>query len=386
MNENKLIRRITPLSKNPSMSDRPVEEIVEEVKSLETADLFKMSKLVTAEIERRTKGKGAKAPKKTGSMPKGKVPHQLMKPRAWVGFVLNDAHTNGWTPYIVNQTRKNKETGEKEEEEIEMPGSEQNEDGQHVFAGSITEKAPKGKPFIHKDAMSLSKHYFTAKTKEGTRADLYEAFEATYVEEDDTASQASTSSEKVVRISAAEKEAEKLRKAEEKEAEKDRKKQEKEEEKERKKQEKEEEKERKKREKEAEKAAKGKKEVVKAATAAASLKPKTEAKAEAKTEAKAEAKAAVAAAPPMATPPMATPPMATPPPKAKPTPSAPKKKKEAWTCPNDGMVHEFVHEGTTYLRNYDGEIWEDNSGELGDWVGKWNGSEIDTSVSEPQFE
>jgi hypothetical protein len=335
-----------------------VEEIIDAVKSLETNDLFKMSKAVTAEIERRAKSKGGKAaaPKKTGSMPKGQVPPQLRKPRAWVGYVLKDAQENGWTSYTVHQARKNKETGEKEEEEIEMPGSEQNEDGQHVFEGSINEKTPKGKAFIHKDAMSLSKHYYTAKTKTGSRPDLYEAFEAAYVDDDDTASQASTSSDKVVvRITAADKEAEKERKVKEKEAEKERKVKEKEAEKERKAAEKEAEKERKAAEKAAAKGKEAKSTVVKAA----------------------DVKVAKAAEPV---------PIATPPPKAKATPAAPKKKKEEWTCPNDDMVHEFVYEGKTYLRNFNGQIWEENDGELGAWAGVWDGKKIDTDAPEPQFE
>ena len=365
------------------MSERPVEEIVDEVKSLETNDLFKMSKAVTAEIERRAKTKGGRVakPRKTGSMPKGQVPPQLRKPRKWVEHVLHDAQTNGWPAYTVHQARKNKETGEKEEEEIEMPASEQNEDGVHVFEGSITEKAPKGKPFIHKDAMSLSKQYWTVKTQEGSRKDLYEAFDAAYEVDEEVVSQASASSEKVVvRMTSKEKEEEKERKKAEKEEEKERKKAEKEEEKERKKAEKEEEKERLKQEKAAEKA-KGKQEakptVVKAAAAAAvSKKPTTEQAAQAAPMAAKAAPMAAKAAP-----------MATPPPKAKATPPAPKKtKKDAWTCPNDGMVHEFIFEGTTYLRNHDDEIWLDDNGDLGAWAGKWNGKEIDTEAPEPTFE
>jgi hypothetical protein len=316
-------------------------------------------------------------------MPKGQVPPQLRKPRKWVEHVLHDAQTNGWPAYTVHQARKNKETGEKEEEEIEMPASEKNEDGVHVFEGSITEKAPKGKPFIHKDAMSLSKQYWTVKTQEGSRKDLYEAFDAAYEEDEEVVSQASASSEKVVvRMTSKEKEEEKERKKQEKEEEKERKKQEKEEEKERKKQEKEEEKERLKQEKAAEKAAKSKQEakptVVKAAAAAAvSKKPKEEKAAEAAPMAAKAAPMAAKAAP-----------MATPPPKAKSTPPAPKKtKKEAvWTCPNDGMVHEFIFEGTTYLRNHDDEIWLDDNGDLGTWAGKWNGTKIDTEAPEPTFE
>ena len=335
---------------------------IDEIKSLETEELFKMSKAVTAEIERRTKGAKGRAPKKTGSMPKGQVPPQLRKPRKWVEYVLADARKNGWSSYTVYQARKNKETGEKEEEEIEMPGSETNEDGVHVFEGSITEKAPKGKMFIQKDAMSLSKQYWTVKTQTGSRQDLYEAFDEAY--EDDTESVASASSDTVVvRMTAAEKAKEKERLKEEKVKEKERLKEEKAAEKKRLAEEKAAEK---KREKEAsgKQAAKPTMTKVKAAISEPS-------------EPKEPAKAAVAA--------VSTPVKKEP----KKVPAAPKKKKEEeWTCPNDGMVHEWTHDGTIYLRNADGEIWENDDGELGAWVGQWDAKkkEIDTNATEPQFE
>ena len=75
--------------------------------------------------------------------------------------------------------------------------------------------------------------------------------------------------------------------------------------------------------------------------------------------------------------------------KEKKVPAAPKKKKEEeWTCPNDDMVHEWTHDGTVYLRNYDGEIWENDDGELGAWVGKWDAKkkQIDMDATEPQFQ
>ena len=316
---------------------------IDEIKSLETDELFKMSKAVTAEIERRAKGTKGRAPKKTGSMPKGQVPPQLRKPRKWVEYVLADARKNGWSSYTVHQTRKNKETGEKEEEEIEMPGSEENADGVHIFAGSINEKTQKGKMFIQKDAMSLSKQYWTVKTQKGSRGDLYEAFDAAY--EDDMESVASASSDTVVvRMTAAEKAKEKAAEKEEKTKEKERLKE----------------------EKAAEKAS-GKQAAKPTMTKVKVIQPLS--------EPNEPAKAAVAA--------VSTPVKKEP----KKVPAAPKKKEE-WTCPNDDMVHEWTHDGTVYLRNYAGETWENDDGELGAWVGKWDAKkkQIDTDATEPQFE
>ena len=193
---------------------RPIEEIVQEICGLPTDLLGRISKQAVDEMGRRAKmsTKSKKAPKKTGSMPKGRVPDQLRKPREWVNHVKADAIANGWPSYTMHQARKNKETGEKEEEEIEMPASEQNAEGAHVFEGSITEKLPKGRAFTHKDAMSLSAVYWKVKTQKGTRQDLYEEFDASYQEED-TVSEASDSEKVVVRMTAAEKETQKAEKA-----------------------------------------------------------------------------------------------------------------------------------------------------------------------------
>lgn len=357
---------------------RPIEEIIQEICGLPTDLLGRISKQAVDEMGRRAKtsAKSKKAPKKTGSMPKGRVPDQLRKPREWVNHVKADAIANGWPSYTMHQTRKNKETGEKEEEEIEMPGSEQNAEGAHVFEGSITEKLPMGRGFTHKDAMSLSAVYWKVKTQKGTRQDLYEEFDASYPE-DDTVSQASDSSEKVVvRMTAAEKEAQKQEKAEEKEREKERKKQEKLDEKERKKQEK--------------ANATGKQEA-KGTPAKKVVKAKNALSAAASAEIDADsislspvaASASSAAA-------SSKIPEATPVKLAKPAkPMAPKKvKKEEWTCPNDNLVHSWENDGVKLLRNFAGQVWMDDEGQLGEWVGQWNKEKkfLDTDAPAPEFE
>jgi hypothetical protein len=306
-------------------------------------------------------------------MPKGVVPPQLRKPRAWVDFTLQHALQNGWEAFTVYQTKKDKVTGEKEEEEIEMPGSVLH-DGAYVYQGSVTEKTPAGRQLIHKDAMSLSKQRWAPKDKKGTHQALYEEFEATYVEEavevPDAASVAS--SKKVTKTTAAEKAAAAAAKKEAKEAEKAAKKAEKEEEKAAKKAEKEAEKAAKKAEKEAEKAAK------KAEKEAAK---KPAAKAPVPAAALAQQKKAAAAAPVKAVTAAKPAPV-----KAKPTAAV---KAEEWKCPEDGMVHPWAYKGKNYLRNSDNEVWlKAADGSCGDWQGKYVPAEdrIDDSVPEPEFE
>ena len=348
-------------SKTPSADPVEMESVLATLKSLEAADLFKVMKLALAEAEKRAKGTAprgrAAAAKKAGSMPKGVVPPQLRKPRAWVDFTLQHALENGWEPFIVYQTKKDKVTGEKVEEEIEMPGSVLH-DGAHVYDGSVTEKCPAGRQLIHKDAMSLSKQRWAPKEKKGTHPELYEEFEGAYVEEavevPDTASEAS--SKKVVKMTAAEKAAAAEAKKEAKEAEKAAKKA----------------------EKEAEKAAKkaekeaAKKPATKAPVPAAAVKKAT------------TGGGAAAAAKPTPVKATATPVKAA---AAKKPAAAPAK--EEWTCPSDGMVHAWPYKGKQYLRNSDNEVWlKGADGGCGEWQGIYLPAEdrIDDSVPEPEFD
>jgi hypothetical protein len=348
-----------------------IEDILSTLKSLETPDLFKLLKAATAETEKKSKTitKATKASantKKSGSMPKGAVPPQLKKPRAWVEFTLKNALENGWESFTITQKKGG------EIEEITMPASTLHE-GAYVYEDSVTDKTPNGKQIIHKEAMSLSK--FRKESGHPT----YAEFEAQYAEEiasdsaSETASEvASTSSSKksVVKKTAAEKAAEMEAKKAEKEAEKEAKKAEKEAEKERKKAEKEAEKEAAKAAKEAEKEAKKaeKKPVTKAVIPAKAVKP---VETKAVVVKKAEEKPAEA-------------PVKTTKPAAK--PAAPKKEE---VIPDDGMVHPWTFEGKKYLRNADGETWSVGSdGGIGKWVGVYSSEtkKIDTTVAEPEFD
>jgi hypothetical protein len=356
-----------------------METLLTTLKALDGADLFKVIKQIVAEAERRSKGSvsRSKAPvaKKAGSMPKGVVPPQLRKPRAWVDFTLQHALENGWETFTVFQSKKNKVTGEREEEEIEMPASVLHE-GAHVYDGSVTEKTPAGRQLIHKDAMSLSKQRWAPKEKAGTHPELYAEFEASYGDDDgsdasETASEASSTKKAAVRKTAAEKAAEQDAKKVAKEAEKEAKKAEKEAEKAAKKAEKEAEKEAKKAEKEAEKAAKkAEKEAAKKPAAAKSVVPAAAMK---------KAQAAVL---------VDDEPLGTPVKAAKKAPVAAPKKAE-WTCPADGMVHAWSYKGKQYLRNSDNEIWlKGADGGCGEWQGIYLPAEdrIDDSIPEPVFD
>jgi len=312
------------------------ESFITTMKTLELSDLCKAIKQIAAEIEKRSK-----SPKtgKKGSMPKGKVPSQLVKPRAWVDFTLKHANEHGWEAFTIHQSKKDKETGEKISEEINMPGSIMH-NGIPVFEGSVTEKNPNGKQLIHKDAMSLSKQRWVRKEGTGTHPELYEEFERNYV--DDTSSE---SSEGSVVKTAAEKEAEKEKEKEEKKAAKEK--------------EKEEKKAAKEREKEEKKAAKEKEKAEKAKAAKA---VKVPAKAVAKPVEKVEEVEKVE--------------------KAKP-------KVEKMEIPADGMVHPWPFKGKQYLRNSDNQVWARAAdGGCGDWQGVYLPAtdKIDGTAPEPEFE
>jgi hypothetical protein len=325
------------------------------VSSLDASELFKLLKAVAAEAEKKSKtasrtGKAAPkatVAKKTGSMPKGAIPPQLKKPRAWVEFTLKDALENGWEPFTVIQKKKDKETNTVTEEQIEMPGSTLH-NGAHIYKGSVTEKTPEGKQLIHKEAMSLSKQ-----RKEASHSS-YSRFTDTYVDEssdDDKSVTSSTSSKKiVVKKTAAEKEAEAVAKKEAKETEKA--------------------------------AAKAAKEADKEAKKAEKEAEKAAAKAE-----KDSKKTSVKAPVPVA----AVKKVVAKPVEAEKPVTAPKKKPAAAKedIPDDGMVHPWTYNKKKYLRNADGETWTVGAdGGVGSWAGMYDAKsdKFDTSAPEPVFE
>ena len=327
------------------------------VKTFETSDLFKLLKTTSVEVEKRSKtaakastGK-VTAAKKTGSMPKGAIPPQLKKPRAWVEFTLKDALENGWESFTIVQKKKDKETNTVTEEQIEMPGSVLH-DGAHIYKDSVTEEKPAGKQLIHKDAMSLSKQ-----RKESSHSS-YSLFESSYVDtpsDDDKSdagsSTASASKKIVVKKTAAEKEAEAAVKKEAKALETAAKKEAKALETAAKKE-----------AKALETAAKKEaKELEKAATKAA--------KETSKSVVKAPVAAVKKAAPAPAPAPAPAEPVAEKPVAKKPT----RKVAKIEDVPSDGMVHPWTYKSKKYLRNADGETWTVGAdGGMGNWVGVYD--------------
>ena len=59
-----------------------------------------------------------------------------------------------------------------------------------------------------------------------------------------------------------------------------------------------------------------------------------------------------------------------------------------WSCPNDNLVHSWEMDGVKYLRNFEGQVWMDDKGQLGKWVGKWvdQYTAINTHAPEPEFD
>ena len=194
-----------------------IQNITEQFKGLSAEELLTIIAAATAEAKKAVKIV-AKAPKeakeKKGSMPKGSVPPQLVKPRAWVNATLDHANEFGWESFEVK--------GQTEP----MPASVR-VDGKHVFEAT-------GKPMNNKQAMSLSKQYWSRKEAKGSNKELYDEFEAQYVppepaapkeasEESDAESEASEASavsapkekkEKKAKKTEEEKEAEKVAKKE----------------------------------------------------------------------------------------------------------------------------------------------------------------------------
>lgn len=344
-----------------------LDQLTTQLKELEIGDLFKVLKAALAEAEKKAKS-GAKVSKKAhpkvkvakkaGSMPKGVVPPQLRKNRAWVKFTLMAAQTNGWESFTVHQTKLNKATGVTEEEEITMPCSIVHE-GVHVYDGSVNEKKPKGKQFIPKDAMSLSSERWTPKVSAGSNEASYNEFLSSYVDEP-VEPKEKVEKVLIVRKTVAEKEAEKVSKALVTKTEKVQKAEQKEVEK----------------QEMAEQKA-----LAKAAVAAEKLAEKAEKQKSVKPAKKEKVEKEVST------------PTKVEPKKVASIPQAPMKNKAAkglvWSCPSDGLVHPWSFKGLNYLRNYDNEVWRVGvDGGMGDWSGVYLVEEerLDDSVEEPEFE
>ena len=352
-----------------------IESITSSIKNFDTTELMKLLKAVVSEMDKKINKSGkAKKVKKEGSMPKGQVPPHLRRPCAWVEFTLKHAKEHGWEKFTITQTKKNKETGEKVTEEIEMSGSVLHE-GVHIYEDSITEEKPNGKTIIQKEAMSLSKSRWAQKENTGTHKELYDEFLVEYEAKEqakESSNDEESDEEKKVVEKKLTKEEEKAKKEEEKKV----KEAEKTAAKEAEKAAKEAEKAAEKAAKEAEKAAKEAEKAAKESEKAAKEEEKKKTVTPVKKAEKAE----------------------------KAVPSAPVKAKkevkkvvkeevkeevDTWKCEDDGNVYPWTFKGVTYLRNAQNEIWtkqEDDS--MGEWCGVYIHAQgrIDDSIPAPEFE
>ena len=316
-----------------------IQNITEQFKGLSVEELLAIIAAATAEAKKSAKVV-SKAPKeakeKKGSMPKGEVPPQLVKPRAWVNYTLNHANNFGWESFEVKG-------------QTEPMAASVLVDGKNVFEAT-------GKPMNNKQAMSLSKVRWDRKAGKGTREDLYNEFEAQpewlvaaaapkearVAPEESASASACSVSEVEVEIEApkAKKAAAPKKTDEEKKAEKE----------------------------------------------AAALKKAQEKEAEALRK-KAEAlrkKEEMAAAKAAAKQPAA--------PKGKKAAEKVEEKNEAVPAFNhedDGFAHPWDFKGKKFLRDFAGNMWlRTDDGESAGWAGKFDRAtnSIDTEAEEPELE
>ena len=306
-----------------------IQSITEQFKGLSAEELLTIIAVATAEAKKSAKAV-SKAPKeakeKKGSMPKGMNPPQLDKPRKWVEYVLKRSNEVGWPAINVKDTET-------------LPASVER-DGKHVFEAT-------GKPLNNKQAMSLSKQYWSRKEAKGSNQELYDEFDAQYVPpapaapkeaESDAESEASEAS---VESAPKEKKEKKAKKTEE--------------------------------EKEAEKVAKKEAAALKKAQEKEAKKAEKEAKKAAPKEPEVPKAAASPAAKPVA---------------MKLKKATPKVEELPFDIEADEMVHEWVFQGKKVYVNSDGEMWErSDADEAGPWMGKYDPATkvLDKTASEPLY-
>lgn len=163
-----------------------MDDLLEQLALRTPAELAKVMKSAASLFEKAAKAAAKpsrRAPKKTASVKSdassgAKRGKQLEVHRAWVKYVLDDAKSNGWKPFSVTESKKDKLTGQVTTNTVELAGSVL-VDGQHVFEDTQ-------KPMIPRYAMTLSKLYWSVKEKSGLREDLYTAFKDQYVPSSDT--------------------------------------------------------------------------------------------------------------------------------------------------------------------------------------------------------
>jgi len=143
--------------------------VLADVKEMNAPTLMKVLKSLTAAIKTVTteleiKSKGSKTKSKEPKEPKvkGETPPHLAKNNAWVSYVKEYAHENGWEAFTIHQ----------KDGELKVAASVYR-DGIHVHEAT-------GKPMIQKEAMSYAKYLWSAKTGTGAHKEVYDAFEGKY--------------------------------------------------------------------------------------------------------------------------------------------------------------------------------------------------------------
>jgi hypothetical protein len=328
-----------------------IQNIQETMNEFSLEELLTIIATATAAAKKKAKIV-EKAPKeakeKKGSMPKGELPPQLQKPFAWVDYTLTHANANGWPSYKVKGQEEKAEASELR-------------DGVHVFPST-------GKPLNRKQAMSLSKYYWSAKEKAGENQALYDEFDAQHVPTAPKAVVYESDSEEASSCSSSSSEAAAPKPKKEKAAPKPKKTDE---------------------EKEAEKEAKivakeAKKEADKLAKKAATAAKKAPA-------ASPKAEAAPAAASPAASPvAAASEEVGLEAPKRKAKKPATEAVVDTWVPKTtDGKVYPRTIGGVVYFSNHLHELWtKDEDGGVGDWAGVFLVSEnrIDATAADPYDE
>ena len=377
-----------------------LEELIKHLSDMDVMDIMEMIEKANNILKKKWKLVQPKESKL--NKPKKPASKALKRNQAWIPFVLKYVTENGWESFTIQQTKKDKVTGEEVTEVVERSGSIPNTID-YSYKDAKTKKTitpafifeDTQKHLIFKDAMSLSAKLRYEDDDKKVESDLFKQFLAEYQEPEDSSaignddthddsdsssssSSSSTPTRSVIRMTSAEKEAEKERKQKEKEEEKEQKRLEREAEKEKKRKEKEEEEEKKRKEKEKETKKSSPKPVEKKVIPAKKSTSPTASSAsteKAATTASTEKAATAASKPTIAA--------------KKPAPKNIPAKPVVFNIPNDGYAHKWDFEGVTYMANSDRMIWTRNvSGDADAWVGIFLPSEnrIDTTVPEPEYE
>jgi hypothetical protein len=211
-----------------------LEEMLKYLSELEATEIMEIVEKANGILKKKWKQiQPTESKLKKMNKPKKPASKALKRNQAWIPFVLKHAMENGWESFTIQQTTKDKNTGEATTEVVKRSGSILNTID-YTFDDVKTKEKVKPafifedtqKHLIFKEAMSLSAKWRYADEKKTVPSDLFSQFLAEYdePEEEDVSEPVEVdSAPKVMHITAAEKEAEKERKQREKDEEKEQK-------------------------------------------------------------------------------------------------------------------------------------------------------------------